>query len=244
MRAIEASFELGLKIVNKIKETQFENIEEASQLIAKAHENGCTFFVSGSGHSHSVSEELYGRAGSLAFTVPIITDELTLTSHPTKSSYIENLSGYAEILGKLYKISEGDVILIASNSGRNNYPVELACYAKKCGAKVIALTSLNHSRNTEPRNSINKRLYEISDVVIDNCGEKGDAGLQIVNVSGKVNPTSSIANSFICGALSSRIVEILAEDGYDNETFVSANVDGGFEQNAALMDKYCRMYYK
>lgn len=88
-------------------------------------------FVSGSGHSHTVCEEFYGRAGGLAFTVPILTNELTMTEHPTKSSYIEKLSGYAAILCELYHITKDDVLVIASNSGRNAYPVELAQCAKE-----------------------------------------------------------------------------------------------------------------
>ena len=124
-------FEEGYAVVKKIQETQEDAIKQCARLIADAYISNHTFFVSGSGHSHTVSEEFYGRAGGLAFTVPILTSELTMTEHPTKSSYIEKLSGYAEILCELYHIQEGDVVLIASNSGRNAYPVELAQCAKE-----------------------------------------------------------------------------------------------------------------
>ena len=87
--------------------------------MAQAFMEGHKFFVSGSGHSHTMAEEMYARAGGLAFVVPILTSELTMTEHPTKSSHIERLSGYAKILVDLYGVSCGDVVLIASNSGRN-----------------------------------------------------------------------------------------------------------------------------
>ena len=80
--------------------------------------------------SHTLCEEFYGRAGGLAFVVPIMTSELTMTEHPTKSSFLERLSGYAAILADLYDIEEGDVVLIASNSGRNAYPCLL--YTSRC----------------------------------------------------------------------------------------------------------------
>ena len=48
-----------------------------------------------------------------------------MTEHPSKSSYLEKLSGYAEILCELDHIQEGDVVLIASDLGHNAYPVEL-----------------------------------------------------------------------------------------------------------------------
>lgn len=136
-------FEVGLDIIKKIQETQSEKLEQTGHLMAQAFMEGHKFFVSGSGHSHTMAEEMYARAGGLAFVVPILTSELTMTEHPTKSSHIERLSGYAKILVDLYGVSCGDVVLIASNSGRNAYPIELALEAKNRGAHVVAITSMN-----------------------------------------------------------------------------------------------------
>lgn len=240
--AYETAFRVGLDVVDKIKTTQKENIVKAARMIAHAHMDGKTFYVSGSGHSHSVAEELYGRAGGLAFTVPIMTTELTLTEHPTKSTFIERLEGYATILAELYKVSAGDVVLIASNSGRNAYPVELAMESKKRGASVIALTSISHSSQVSSRHKSNQRLFEVADIVIDTCGEKGDANTYLEGISIPILPTSSISNTFICAALSAEVASYLHEKGAEVEVLVSANVDGGFEKNEAYMEKYCRMY--
>ena len=117
-----------------------------------------------------MAEEMYARAGGLAFVVPILTSELTMTEHPTKSSHIERLSGYAKILVELYGVSSGDVVLIASNSGRNAYPIELALEAKSRGAHVVAITSMKHTTAQASRHSCGKNLYQIADIVIDNCG--------------------------------------------------------------------------
>ena len=143
-------FEVGLDIIKKIQETQFEKLEQTGHLMAQAFMEGHKFFVSGSGHSHTMAEEMYARAGGLAFVVPILTSELTMTEHPTKSSHIERLSGYAKILAELYGISCGDVVLIASNSGRNAYPIELALEAKNRGAHVVAITSMKHTTAQGP----------------------------------------------------------------------------------------------
>lgn len=239
---VDESFKIGLDIVNKIHNTQSEQIAAAGKMIGDAHHNGNTFYATGSGHSHSVAEEFYGRAGGLAFVVPIMTTELTLNEHPTKSTYIENLSGYAHILVDLYKISEGDVVLIASNSGRNAYPVELAVEAKELGAKVIAITNAKHSLSASPRNKHEKRLMEVADIVIDNCGEIGDSATYFEGLSVPMYPTSSIANAFICGAISVVCAQQLHAYGDEVEVFISANVDGGFEKNSAFMEKYGRMY--
>lgn len=241
-KMMETAFATGREIVNRLYETQLDNIHNAAMLIATAHKDGHKFFVSGSGHSHSVAEELYGRAGSLAFTVPILTPELTLTDHPTKSTFIERLDGYASILVELYRISEGDVVLIASNSGRNAYPVELAIEAKKRGAKVIGITNMKHTATVTSRHASGKRLFEVCDIVIDNCGEVGDAATSMEGVQTTVFPTSSIANSFICGSLSVEVCDCLKALGCEVEVFISANLDGGFEKNEVYFEKYARLY--
>ena len=41
-------------------------IDAAGKLIAKTHMDGHKFFVTGSGHSHTVAEEFYGRAEKIS----------------------------------------------------------------------------------------------------------------------------------------------------------------------------------
>lgn len=237
-------FEKGMQVIKTIEETQQKQIEEAAALIADSFVKGHHFYVSGSGHSHTVSEEFYGRAGGLAFVVPILTNELTMTDHPTKSSYIENLSGYAQIVGELYKIQKDDVVLIASNSGRNAYAVELALYAKKKGAKVIAITSLAHSTTCSSRASCGKRLFEIADIVIDNCGVIGDACLEVEGIETKMLPTSSMANAFIVGALTVLTASYIRESGLEVPVFESLNAKQKINRNAEYYETYTRVYMK
>lgn len=239
---IETVFEKGIEVVNKIKDTQTSQLEAASSLISEAILNGHKFFVTGSGHSHTVAEEFYGRAGGLACVTPILTTELTLTEHPTKSSLIERLDGYATILADLYGISEGDVVLIASNSGRNAYPVEMALEAHNRKASVIAITSLKHSQSCVSRAKSGKRLFEVADVVIDNCGELGDAGLKLDNIEATLLPTSSIANAFIAQAITVQTSVNLKEKGMEPPVFVSLNVMGTENRNDEYFKKYTRLY--
>ncbi len=231
------------KIIDQINNTQLENIAKAAQLSTDAFAKNHKVFVTGSGHSHTFAEELYGRAGGLAFFIPIMTTELTIVEHPTKSTYIERLPGYAPILAELYGLKANDVVLIASNSGRNAYPIEMALKAKELGCHVVAVTNVKHSLSTTPRHSSNQRLMDIADVVIDNCGEIGDAGLKVDGVEPLMAPTSSIANSIIAQLLTVEIAKNLIAMGIEPPVFTSANVDGGFEKNEAYMRQYTRLYY-
>lgn len=240
--SINKVFDTGLEVIYKIRETQCEKLDMAGRWIAKAHMEGHKFFVSGSGHSHTVAEEFYGRAGGLAFPIPIMTTELTLEEHPTKSSYIERLSGYAEILAGLYGIGKGDVVLIASNSGRNAYPVELALCAKERGAKVIAITNIDHSSHTDSRHASGKKLMDLADIVIDNCGVKGDSAMQMEGMRAAICPTSSMANAFIVQSIVAACAEEMLKCGVEPPVFVSLNTDGNETVNDELFAKYTRMY--
>ena len=55
--SVNKVFEIGLGVINKIKETQTEKLDAAGRMIAKAHLSEHKFFVTGSGHSHTVAEE-------------------------------------------------------------------------------------------------------------------------------------------------------------------------------------------
>ena len=241
-KAVADVFETGLGVIRAIRDTQSEKLEEAGKMIAHAHMEGHRFFVSGSGHSHTVAEEFYGRAGGLAFPVPIMTTELTLEEHPTKSSYIERLPGYAEILAKLYGIGKDDVVLIASNSGRNAYPVELALSSRERGAKVIAVTSVDHSSRTASRHASGKKLMDLADVVIDNCGTAGDSALRLEGMEAAVCPTSSMANACIVHSVTAACAEELLANNVEPPVFISLNVDGNETVNEEYFEKYTRMY--
>ncbi len=239
---IEKTFKTGLQVIHTLQETQSGKLDESAKIIADAFQKGHKFFVSGSGHSHTLAEEFYGRAGGLAFAIPIMTTELTLQEHPTKSSYIERLHGYAKILVDLYGIQEGDVIIIASNSGRNAYPVELALECKKIGAHVIAVTNIKHSSSCDSRHSSGQKLMDIADVVIDNCGEIGDAGMKVDGVNTPMCPTSSMANAFICASISTQCAYYLAQAGITPPVFISLNVDGNEDVNTEYFKQYTRQY--
>ncbi len=240
--SVNKVFDMGLDVVCKIRDTQCEKLDMAGRWIARAHMEGHRFFVSGSGHSHTVAEEFYGRAGGLAFPIPIMTTELTLEEHPTKSSYIERLPGYAAILAELYGIGQGDIVLITSNSGRNAYPVELALCAKERGAKVIGVTSVDHSSKTTSRHASGKKLMDLADIVIDNCGVEGDSGLKLEGMRASICPTSSMANAFIVQSIVAACCDEMLKQGQEPPVFVSLNSDGNESVNQELFAKYTRQY--
>ncbi len=225
-------------ILEKTIETQEDALERAAELVCQSCLAGGRFYVFGSGHSHMIAEELYIRAGGLAYVKAILPPELMLHEMPNKSTWLERLSGYAEAMLKLHKVEEKDTILIVSNSGRNIVPVEMALEAGKIGAKVIALTSMEHSTQTASRHASGKKLYELADVVLDNGAKKGDASFRIEGLDTPTGPTSDAIGIAMAQALIASVIDRLVQNGHRPPVFQSSNVDGADAYNDALFDTY------
>ena len=130
------------------------------------------------------------------------------------------------------------MVFIASNSGRNAYPIEMALAAKARGATTIALTSLQHARSTTSRHASGKLLYQLTDIVLDNCGEYGDAAIQIAGRDVKMGPTSTIAGVFIINTVLGEAVEQLAARGINVDVYQSANMQGAEAASEAMIARW------
>ena len=156
--------------LQQVLEHELPNIKIAADYVTESCKNGGKFYVFGSGHSHMIAEELYLRAGGLALVHGILPPELMLHEMANKSTYLERVEGYSQALVELYRVEAKDTVMVISNSGRNAVPVEMCLAAKAKGAKVIAMTSMQHSANCTSRHSSGKRMFEVADVVIDTSG--------------------------------------------------------------------------
>jgi uncharacterized phosphosugar-binding protein len=215
-------------VLHKIQETQSEPIEAAAQVVAEHIAGNGILYILGSGHSLISALEASGRAGGMV-AIDIIFDKTY--------GKIERLPGYAEYLLKDYDVDNG-VVVVVSNSGRNALPIEVALESKKRGAKVIALTSLAHSKATTSRHPSGKRLFEIADIVIDNCCDAGDAAVEIEGSPAKTGATSSVSCTFIMNSILVQAVENIAKMGITPPVFRSANLDGSDEYNQELRNRY------
>ena len=231
-------FEHAQRKLQQVLEQEMPNIRAAAELVTESCAQGGKFYVFGSGHSHMIAEELYLRAGGLALVHAILPPELMLHEMPSKSTYLERVEGYAQSLVELYRVEEKDTILVISNSGRNAVPVEMCLAARAKGAKVIALTSMQHSSGCTSRHSSGKKMYEIADVTIDNQVEPGDAAFPIEGLDTPIGPTSSITGITIAQALVCQVVDNLVQAGIEPPVFKSSNVDGGDAHNNRMFETY------
>ncbi|MBE6716545.1 MAG: SIS domain-containing protein [Ruminococcaceae bacterium] len=226
------------KILDDIINEQLTEIEKCSLAFADALERGSNIFLFGTGHSHILAEELFYRAGGLVKIQPVLETALMLHESASKSTEIERLEGYAEIIFESYSMKKDDVIVIISNSGRNGVCVDMASLAKEKGLTVIALTNLRHSKSGASRHKSGKKLYEFADIVLDNMGCIGDASIYFEEINRNAAPTSTSAGAAILNAAVCGCIEKMLSDGITPEVFSSSNIDGGDEINEQFIRKY------
>jgi len=231
-------YETVMQLIAAIMRSQAASLERAAQAVFASLAKDGVLHVFGSGHSHALVEEAYHRAGGLVPVNAIQEAFLTPLTPPGVSGQLERVSGLAKIILDGHDLQPGEVLMVISNSGINAVPVEIALEGKARGLTVIALTSLNHSRAVPARHSSGKRLFEMADIVLDNCGETGDAAVQYDGFQGRVAPTSLLAGAYIINALVCRVVELFLAKGLAPPIYLSANVPGGDEHNRALEAKY------
>lgn len=226
-------------LIDRILEEQYQNISKAAEIIALAVEKGNSIFVFGCSHAGIITEELFYRTGGLALINPIFNPTLMLNTRPvTLTSKVERIEGFGKEIISQSPLKENDVILIHSVSGRNPVVIDAAIQAKKIGAYVIGLTNLTYSNKVTSRHSSGKKLYEIVDLVIDNCGDFEDTSIEIEGLKQKVAPTSTIAGAIIVNTIVVETAAILLSKGITPPIFHSANVDGGDEFNKKIFEKY------
>ncbi len=211
---------------HRIATTQREAIERAGGWVAEGLARQRFLFAFGTGHSHMIAEEIFYRAGGLVRAIPMLEEPLMLHERAADSTSKEREAGYAERILARYPVGEGDVVVIASNGGRNAVPIELALGSKARGAKTVAITNREQSFAWPSRHPSGCRLAEVADTVIDNCGVDGDATIQLGGIPTSVGSTSSVTGIYIINLIVLAAMEQAVRLGTPPEVYVSSNTNG------------------
>lgn len=235
----ERYYEEIKKMLDMIINTQSENIERAADLIANSLTSGKAVYLYDHG-GHSLQLEGIGRAGGPMFLQPFTFNlNLNIPIHPLRKPK-ETSEPYelASLIFKYSNLEEGDILIIGSVSGRNPLPVEVAIKAKENGMQTIGITSIEFSKAFPSRHQSGKRLFEVVDIVIDNCGVVGDAILEVERLDVKICPTSGITGIFVLWLLMAEVIEILLAKGVKPHIYKSINFDDGREYNERALSEY------
>lgn len=227
-----------INLLHKLENTQDKIIDQVADICAECIYNGGLLYFFGTGHSHMICEEPFYRAGGLACIYPILETDLMLHEGASKSSGYERLEGLGNLVVANTNISKGDVLFIASNSGRNCAVIDAAMEAKKRGAITVAITSMDHTTKVTSRHSSGLNLYQVCDYVLDNGGEMGDASVELAGMEQKIAPTSSVMDITLVNLILVNTAEILLSKGMKPPVFMSANTDAGDQANKAVLEMY------
>src|SRR6185312_15569276 len=130
------------ELIECVKRQRAE-IERAADWFMATIRSGRMVHLFGSGHSRILVEEMWPRYGSFPGFNPIV--ELSLTFHNAvvgangqrQAMFLENVSGLAEQILRNFDLSPADSALVASSSGCNVVPVEMAEHFRERGIRVV-----------------------------------------------------------------------------------------------------------
>src|SRR5271165_2551970 len=225
-------YERANALLARARETNAPVIARLAPVIGQSVAQGGVVHTFGSGHSELISREIIGRAGGLVCVTGIVD--------PT-GGFIENLPGYGERLAarydRQYQLIAGETVIVISNSGKNASPIDVALYAKARGLTVAALTCTAMSRAAASQHPSGKRLLEVADHVLDNCGVPGDAVVEL-GAGVSAGPTSTLVGCSILNWLMLAVAEWLGSNGHPLPVLRSQNTPGAIEHNRELASRY------
>jgi uncharacterized phosphosugar-binding protein len=237
MSAMEQYYEILLGQMRAIREREWPKVAQAGEWLGDALVNDRFLYAFGTGHSHMLAEEIFYRAGGLARACPILDDRLMLHKEAIEATYIEREEGYAAKLLNLYPVERGDVLIVASNSGRNAVPIEMALEGKARGMKTIAITNVAHAKIWGSRHRTGKTLGEVADLCLDNGGVPGDACVPVEGISQLLGSPSTSTGAMIVNLIIVHGIETALKRGVMPEVFISSNSNGD-NHNDRLLQKY------
>ncbi len=234
-------------VTQRIEETQMDAIGEAAEAIADALSSGGAFWVHNIGHGGE--RELNHRAGGLVAT-KILSFGFNVSSPIAESlkgrPREEDVQPDLEAVRLAVRASEmrpGDVLIVASVSGRTARTVELARAASEMGITVVGLTSLEYTAEIESDHPSGDRLCDAADIVIDNCAPFGDAVLECDAYDHRVLPISGVAMITIGWMICAEVIERMKQRGTPPHVYMSVNRPGGREYNRQIESRYNELGY-
>lgn len=214
-----------------------EKILKAARMVSRVLARDGLIYVFGCGHSHMLSEETFYRAGGLACVAPVFYPPLMLHEGAAESSHLEKQPGLAQEVLKNCPVTKNDLFFCLSTSGINAVPVEVAETVRSRGIPTIAICSSAYF--DQPSRCHNgKHLYEVADLWLDNKAPHGDATLLPQGAPIKTTPISTITSAFILNTILAEATELALKDGVDVPIYLSGNIPGGAERNAALIQRF------
>ena len=229
-------------VMDKIENTQMENIQAAAEMMADTIEAGRWVHTFGCGHATLPIEEMYPRIGGFVGFHPMIELPLTFFTNIVGGMsvhnfvFLERVEGYGTEIMKGYKFDPKDCMWLFSHTGINAVNIDVALEAKRLGMKVIVFGSANEAKGKQTRHSSGKNIFQLADLVVDTCVPAQDACVPLKNHIDKVGPVSTMGFITAVWMTVTTVAEILAGRGVKLYIHPSHNVPGDTTAKERLAD--------
>ena len=234
--------EIG-RLLDALHRDEMHSIGRAADLLASQIKADRLIYVFGvGGHSVIGCEEFFWRAGGLCHISPIFDASLNLSGGGVKSTKLERVPGIGDKVVQAASLAAGDVLILTSIYGMNAATVDAALEARRLGAKIIAITSVEHAQGTPSdfpaRHPSKINLFEFADVTINNHVPYGDTIVHIAGVEQLMGPVSTILVSACVQWLAMETAKRATALGIEVPVWQSANTVGGDERNQRYLDRF------
>lgn len=116
--------------------------------------------------------------------------------------------------------------MVASSSGCNRVPVEMAEEFRRRGVKVVAIISRRHSEASESRHPSGRRLQDFADLVLDTGAPVGDAMVRVEGLDTPVAPGSTIGGCLLINSIKAEVALRLTQAGSPPRVLTAGAVVG------------------
>jgi uncharacterized phosphosugar-binding protein len=233
------------QVLEEIRTTQIEKIQQAGEAIATSIAAGGLCWLFGSGHSVIPVMDVFPRYGSFVGFVPLYDPRLMWSNvvgpgGARELLWIERKEGYAPVFMQSYPLLKGDTFVAFSHGGLNAAPIEAALYAKERGLTVVTVSSLKNAAIAKATHSTGRKLSDVADIAIDNCVAPEDSQVDVGRPE-KVAAGSTMAVVYVAMTLVAEAGARLVAKGVQPTTFVSPNVPGiAPDHNMRVFETYAR----
>jgi uncharacterized phosphosugar-binding protein len=184
---------------------------------------------------------MWPRYGSFPGFNPIV--ELSLSFHnlvvgpngQRQAMFLENVSGLAERILRNFDLSPRDSALVASSSGCNVVPMEMAEQFRQRKIKVVAIISKEHSEASRSQRADGRKLQDFADLVLDTGAPAGDAMVKLDDLDTPVSPGSTVGGCLLINSIKAEVAVRLTRAGKPPKVLAAGAVVGA-EKAAALFE--------
>ena len=222
------------EILAHYEDEQADVFDAAATLVIDAFDNGGAVYCHHLGHG--LERDSIHRAGGLVgvkrfdFNVRV-NAEVPACRRQTEPGPADRDLEQVRFAVRQSGLRPGDVMVLASVSGKNRAPVELALACAEAGMRTIAFSALPYTQNVTSLHPSGKRLYEVADVTIDLRAPYGDAAVTVPGIDVAGLPVSDVAMAAGARLLWGRGQERMAAAGNPPSVLMSVNRDGGPDYN-------------